>query len=223
MLSPAIRLLANDESRCKSTGQPTRTKTFLPDPSPYEYIVKQVEWTSPEGGRVAFCLLACGQEARARAMAVYEQAGVSWVRVFINRDERLHPWKIALAELDGDAFPEVIVGTYKRTRFDPAERNRLFVFDWTKKKTLFPKWLGSSLGLPFCDFGFARDGNGIDRLLTLEHAGRERLILRQYRWTGFGFSHDRDWMRMENARDWERSKRLMLDQMMSLETRGVKP
>jgi hypothetical protein len=164
------------------------------EPAPYDRVVDAVEWTSQEGRRLTFCLLGYRNEDRARAIAVFEWADHRWTRLFADGDRGFSPWKLALAELDGDALPEVVVGTHNVARFDPVRRNRLFVFDWTRRETLFAKWLGSRLCGPFDDFTLVRGGDGRDRLLAVESAGGEGRVIREYRWNGFGFTLERDWM-----------------------------
>lgn len=194
-----------------------------PDPAPYQEVKARADWASPAGRALAFCVLGRAGEPRGRALAVYEKKGAGWARLFLDRERGFNPWAISLCELDGDSLPEVAVGVWKSARYDPAVKNRLFIFDWTENDVLFPKWLGSRLGLPFLDFGFARAPDGLDRLLTLEHSGEERLVLRQYHWNGFGFSHDRDLDRVTNPENFERSSEDLAQKMRDLEKKGIEP
>ena len=80
------------------------------------------------------------------------------------------------------------MGVYKKARYDPELNNRLFVYGWDKDD-LFPKWLGSSLSLPFYDFAVGDiEGNGKEMLVSLERlkGGGSRVMV--YEWSGFGFS-----------------------------------
>ena len=183
----------------------------------------RADWVSPAGRKIAFCLLGSEGEEHGRTIAVYELEPGRASRIYLDMDRGFHPWAITCAELDGDSLPEVAVGAYKRTRFHPVLENRLLIFDWTEKDTIFAKWLGSRLGFPFESFGFARAGDGIDRLLTVEHSGRERLVLRQYHWNGFGFSHDRDRVRTENPDDYDKARDRLNRMMRELENKGVEP
>ena len=98
----------------------------------------------------------------------------------------LRPWKVRLVDVDGDGGEELVLGVYKRARFDPMMRNRLFVYTWPG---LAPRWLGSRLSLPFDDFVFVDcDQDGKDELIALERAADGRRRLMRYRWNGFGFS-----------------------------------
>ena len=173
-----------------SAGLATWSQTLaaqLPDPRPYEEVQDRADWIAADGQRLAFCLLGARGQRRACALAVYAQSRSGWARIFLDRDRGAHPWAVRLAELDGDSLPEVIVGVFKTSRFDPAPRRRVFVFDWTPEGTLFPKWLGSRLGYPFDDFSVRPGPDGRDRLLTRERPGRGATIVRSYAWNGFGF------------------------------------
>ncbi|MHA1568039.1 MAG: hypothetical protein ACTSXZ_01095, partial [Alphaproteobacteria bacterium] len=88
--------------------------------------------------------------------------------------------------------------------FDPVERNRLFIYDWTGD-CLFAKWLGSRLAAPFTDFKFARTPAeaATDSLYALE-TENERKLMREYRWNGFGFSSERIVARAMSGQDGER-------------------
>jgi hypothetical protein len=146
---------------------------------------------SPSRGRLEFCLLA-GADGRAIMPAVFAVAARGERReIWRDWDRGFLPWKLLVAELDGDAEPEIALGVWKRTRFDPEKRNRLFIYDWTGG-CLHAKWLGSRLVAPFSDFKFARpDAEArIDSLYALETEGGRRLV-RKYHWNGFGFSSER--------------------------------
>ena len=193
------------------------------DPAPYDRVVDCVRWKSQDGRGLDFCILGYEGEERGRTLAVYEVGPRGARRIFLDQERGFNPWKIMVAELDGDTLPEIAVGAYKAARFDPTLDNRLLIFDWTLSDTLFAKWLGSRLGLPYLDFAFARGPDGIDRLLSIEHAGQERLVLRQYHWNGFGFSHDRDWRRISNPENFEISASKLKREMEELERKGVTP
>lgn len=134
-----------------------------------------------------FCVLGYSGEPRGRVVAAYESKNNSrYVRVFMDRDRGLNPWKVVMCELDGDAEPELALGVYKSTRFYPAPDNRLFIYDWNGK-FIFPKWLGSRIALPMIDFTFIRSSDETDRLIALEHVRAEIYFIRLYTWNGFGF------------------------------------
>lgn len=154
-------------------------------PAPYDTVVARRAWTAPDGRLLAVCILGRRGEARGRTLAVYDSTATGWRRRFLDDDRGFRPWAVELAEFDGDALPEVVVGAYHPTRFDPENRNRLFVFDLTAADALFAKWLGSSLGRPFTSFRVV-PGAGGDRLCCRDADSVDSC--RYYRWHGFGFT-----------------------------------
>ena len=94
----------------------------------------------------------------------------------------LNPWKVQVADADGDGKEDVAVGVYKKARFHPVMANRLFIYGWDGKG-LYPKWLGSRLSRPFTDFLF------LDRKLVAIEKTRDGMNeLAVYHWDGFGFT-----------------------------------
>lgn len=157
-----------------------------PSPLPHERIHSRRDWRTPDGRHFALCILGLNREERGRALAIYDSSGAGWRQVFLDDDRGFHPWALEIGELDGDALPEVVVGTYKTSRFDPVQRNRIFIFDWTDENRLFAKWLGSRLGATLERFALARGPDGRDRLFV--RASDPRGDVRRYRWIGFGFA-----------------------------------
>ncbi|MFI5386367.1 MAG: hypothetical protein ACHQ50_09625 [Fimbriimonadales bacterium] len=114
----------------------------------------------------------------------------------IHRDYK--PWKIAVADVDGDRSEDFIVALFKHTRHSPHRLHTLFVFGFDGT-TVYPKWRGSRLARDFVDFVFARGKNG-DKLLTLDRLLDGRFALSCYRWSGFGFR--KQWERG----DWKQAR-----------------
>jgi len=142
---------------------------------------------SPSVGKLEFCILTDG-DGNGVAPAVYALSDNGERReVWRDRDRGFHPWKLEIAELDGDPEPEIALGVYKSTRRDPELRKRVFVYDWTGD-CLFAKWLGSRLTWPLEDFHFARfsPDHPVEHLFTIENDGTEKKI-REYEWNDFGF------------------------------------
>jgi hypothetical protein len=198
------------------------TTSPAPDPSPYTDLRSPVEWRDSRGDRYLFCLLGNRGEERARTIAVYQDRR-GWQRIFLDEDRGFAPWALAVTEIDGDSLPEIAVAVYKKTRYDPRLANRLFIYDFTPDHRLSPAWLGSRLGLDFDAFAFAPAPDRIDRLLTVEHAGTERLVLRQYHWNGFGFSQDLDRVRIQDPDDYEQDRERLIIKMNALAKEGVPP
>ncbi|HWT01613.1 MAG TPA: VCBS repeat-containing protein [Pyrinomonadaceae bacterium] len=111
---------------------------------------------------------------------------------------RWRPWKLMVADVDGDGRREIVVGVFKATKFIPRPHNCLFIYDWDGRRAA-PKWLGSTLSRPFADFGFAdTNGDGRDELYAVETRRDGRQALAAYSWNGFGFTQDwerGDWLK----------------------------
>jgi len=106
------------------------------------------------------------------------------------RQRKLNPWKLDIGDVDGDAKSEVVVGVWKKSRYDPVFAKRVFVYSWNGKR-LLPKWLGSRLSRRFTDFVLCPlDGDGKTELVAMEEAPRAGKYLTVYRWNAFGF----DWV-----------------------------
>jgi hypothetical protein len=116
-------------------------------------------------------------------------------RKLLHRDvpQRWKPWKLAIADVDGNGRKEIVLGVHKGTRFFPQPHNCLFVFNWDGQKTS-PKWLGSSLSKPFSDFTFANfDNDRALELLSVETRPDGKKCLVCYSYLDFGFGVD--WQR----------------------------
>lgn len=101
--------------------------------------------------------------------------------------EALKPWKVQVADVDGDGRNEISIGVYKTARFHPVMAKRPFIYNWNNG-TLSPKWLGSRLSKPFDDYIFCDiDKDRMDELISIEQLPNERKVLNSYKWKGFGF------------------------------------
>jgi hypothetical protein len=109
-------------------------------------------------------------------------------RVFEYDIKDLKPWKVQTADVDGDGKKEISIGVFKTARFHPVEAKRPFIYNWSEKEGIYPKWLGSRLSRPFEDYIFADiDSDGMDELVSIELLSDGRKIVNSYNWKGFGF------------------------------------
>ena len=84
------------------------------------------------------------------------------------RQPRLNPWKLQIADVDGDGQREIVAGVWKKSPMDQVMARRVFVYSWNGARML-PKWLGSRLSRRFDDFVMCDvNGDNWDELIALE-------------------------------------------------------
>jgi hypothetical protein len=133
-----------------------------------------------------FCILGKTGKKYGGRLAIYRLLDNEIRKIFYG-DEEHNPWKIMLADVDGDGIVEVCVGVWKKTRYDPRYDNRLFIYGFEEGR-LYPKWLGSRLSSPFVDFSFYdMDNDGTDELVALEIQRNRQKRIMIYKWQSFGF------------------------------------
>lgn len=110
-----------------------------------------------------------------------------WERIYQSDFKQLKPWKIEIADIDGDHQNEILIGVNKTTHFDDQEKNRMFIFNFNGEK-LYKKWTGSQIAGVW-DYFFAQDLLSIpgDELLFIEQVGDTGERVCVYYWFDFGF------------------------------------
>jgi hypothetical protein len=119
--------------------------------------------------------------ARAKTATAIYKGKIIWQA--IPKDWK--PWKIAVADVDGDKKDELLIGLYKVTRHSPNRIHTLYVYGFDGSK-MIPRWRGSRLTRDFDDFSVAKAPKG-DKILTLDRLLDGRFALSCYTWSGFGF------------------------------------
>jgi hypothetical protein len=133
-----------------------------------------------------YCILGKGGDKLGSRIAVYRLLAKE-IRDVYYGDEKYNPWKILLADVEGDRQQDVCVAVWEKTIFDLKYDNRLFIYDWEDER-LLPKWLGSRLSSPFTDFDFFDiDEDGMDELIALEIQRNGLRRVMSYKWQSFGF------------------------------------
>jgi hypothetical protein len=110
-----------------------------------------------------------------------------WSRSYENDFAGLKPWRLRISDIDGDGEREILTAVYKSTFYDEEERNRLFIFGYTKGK-LIKKWTGSEIAGSWETFiaGDLVDTKGEEIIfISRTNDGKEKLMV--YYWFDFGF------------------------------------
>ena len=108
-------------------------------------------------------------------------------RSYENDFQELMPWKIELADIDGDMEKEVLVAVKKTTPYDKVVKNRMFIFNF-RDNVLVKKWTGSQIAGTWRDFHVAElvEASG-EELIFLEQTEKGMERIKVYYWFDFGF------------------------------------
>lgn len=93
-------------------------------------------------------------------------------------------YQFAVDDINGDGVLDMLVGVIKRTRFDPIEKKRLFIYTMDKEH-IRPLWLGSKVGTGLEDFRVItfKDAKSV---LTIESDSFKTYSIRLYTFGSFG-------------------------------------
>lgn len=154
---------------------------------PAPLLSHKVLWQQKVEGPDPYYVTLLEEQGDYSSLAFFCREGDQWKLTYSHRPQRI--MKVAVADLDLDGQPEIIIGLKPELKPDERAEGGLQVYRW-KNRRLFPLWLGNKMDKPFKDFAVARLGREDRlRLITLEpgpqRSRRDHLVV--YRWTGFGF------------------------------------
>lgn len=145
-----------------------------------------IDYTA-EGGIAYAFVSTTGSNYGDRLLVFNRDESGEWKRNYENDFSGLKPWRLRLADIDGDDEKELLTAVRKTTFYDKEEKNRLFVFNYTDG-LLVKKWTGSEIAGSWGDFitGELVNTKG-DELIFISKTkeGQERLLI--YHWFDFGF------------------------------------
>ncbi|NLC19189.1 MAG: hypothetical protein GX757_08250 [Clostridiales bacterium] len=155
----------------------------------YKHLLKDREMfvdLSLTDGRAYAIISREGRSDHGDLLVIFEEES-GWKRIYENDFADLKPWKITIADIDGDGMQEILTAVRKSTHYDSREGNRLFIFNF-KNDLLVKKWTGSQIAGEWKQF-YAGDFLPMkgDELIFVQRLpdGRERLVI--YYWFAFGF------------------------------------
>jgi hypothetical protein len=121
-------------------------------------------------------------------VAFHKRRNGGWERFYENDFKKLKPWKIEIADIDGNAEKEILIAVRKTTALDQTEKNRMFIFNFKNNK-LVKKWTGSQIAGIWRDL-YVDDivsipGNELIFIEKAKDGNAEQVSI--YYWYEFGF------------------------------------
>ena len=141
-----------------------------------------------EEGELAYLLISTnGRTDYGNYLVIMESEGTKYKRRYENNFQDLRPWKIILADIDGDEIMEIITVVNKTTHYDKELKNRLFIFNY-EKNALVKKWTGSQIGGAWNQV-YIGDLVSIpgEEIILVEETEQKLEKLGVYYWFDFGF------------------------------------
>lgn len=107
-------------------------------------------------------------------------------------NKHYNPWKITMIDIDNNGSNDLVVGTYKTTKYFNEYENRVFVFN-VDRDYIYPKWLGSKIGHSIINFEVIGDVVAKSNKLKIVQNNIENnsIMINHFIWNGFGFSFDK--------------------------------
>jgi hypothetical protein len=140
-----------------------------------------------EGGIAYAFVSTTGSSYGDRLLMFNRNESGEWIRNYENDFSGLKPWRLRLADIDGDDEKELLTAVRKTTFYDKEEKNRLFIFNYTNG-LLVKKWTGSEIAGSWGEFitGELVNTKGEEVIfISKTKEGQERLLI--YHWFDFGF------------------------------------
>ncbi len=141
-----------------------------------------------EEGDLAYLLISTnGRTDYGNYLVIMESDGTKYNRKYENNFQDLRPWKITLADVDGDEIMEIITIVNKTTHYDKEIKNRLFIFNY-ENNALVKKWTGSQIGGAWNQI-YIGDLVSIpgEEIILVEETEQKQEKLGVYYWFDFGF------------------------------------
>lgn len=137
---------------------------------------------------IAYLLISSeGRKDYGDYLIIIKNENGNWKRIYENDFEMLKPWKIKLADVDGDGIQEILTAVYKTAHYDLVYKNRMFIFNY-EEEVLSKKWTGSQFAGEWKDFYV---GNLLnipgDELIFIEQLEENAEKISIYYWFDFGF------------------------------------
>ena len=118
---------------------------------------------------------------------VFEKKNNTWHRAYESDFTKIMPWKLEVADIDHDDYPEIMIAVKKATPYDKEIKNRMFIFNYLDN-ILSRKWTGSQIA------GIWRDYYTMDllsspghELIFIEQTEEDMEKISVYSWFDFGF------------------------------------